>query len=177
MSTSTAKYRKTPKGLLTNMYNKQIYRCMKKDVQPPTYTLNQLHERFLNNYDYLKLHENWASNGHQYYDVPSIDRKNPELGYTLENIQIMTWRENREKGDKENAIRFTTAIVMNDMEGNFIKEYDSIKKASSELGISQGLISMCCQGKRKHTKGFVFKYRGDKFKKNPHLLTKEEEPT
>lgn len=171
---ATRKYRKTPKGVLTNLYHKQIERCLKKGKHLPTYTLKELHARFLNDEKYIKIFENWAANGFQYYDTPSIDRNNPELGYTMDNIQIMSWLENRAKGDQENAQRFTTAIVMMDRDGNELRQFESLKEASEELGISQGLISMCCQGKRNHTRGYVFKYRGDKFRKrnlyeNPEL--------
>ena len=158
-------YRKSPKGVLTNIYQKQKERSKKKGMHPPTYTLQEFHEMFLNDPKFIALYFNWINNGCQYYDKPSIDRKDPNRGYTHDNIQLLTWRENREKGDKENAQRFTTPIIMLDREGHKIREFESIKEAVAETGFSQGLIVMCCQGKRNHTGGYQFQYSGDRFRK------------
>lgn len=162
---ATQRYRLTPKGVLTNIYHKMIERSTKKNINPPDYSLREFHEMFLNHSEFNRIYTNWIACGCQYYDKPSIDRKNPDKGYTRDNIQIMTWRENRIKGDKENAQRFTTAIVMFDLNGNKIKDFESIKSAVIETKLSQGSIVMCCQNKRKSTGGYTFKYRGDKFKK------------
>lgn len=90
------------------------------------------------------------------------------MGYTSDNIQILTWEDNRLKGDRENS-RVTTPIVMH-KDGEKLAEFESIKAAVEITGFSQGNISMCCQGKRSHVGGYVFSYRGDKFRKHPHLL-------
>lgn len=163
---ATQKYRLTPKGILTNIYHKQIERCNKKNLPLPEYSLIELHEMFLKNSLYLELYDKWIMSGRQYYDKPSIDRKDPDKGYAKDNIQIMTWGENREKGDFENAVRFTTAIEMFDRDSNKIREFESIKEAVKETGLHQGLIVMVCQGKRNHTGGYIFRYRGDKFRKH-----------
>ena len=50
-------------------------------------------------------------------------------------------------------------------------------EASQATGIRQSGITSCCQGRYKHTHGYVFRYRGDKFRcrksnihDNPELL-------
>ena len=47
------------------------------------------------------------------------------------------------------------------LDGNIIKIWDAMTDIEKELGISTSKICMCCQGKRKTTKGFKFKYYGD----------------
>lgn len=49
-------------------------------------------------------------------------------------------------------------IYQFDMDGNFIKEWESITQASKELKISMGGIIDQIKGKHKHTHNFVFKY-------------------
>lgn len=44
------------------------------------------------------------------------------------------------------------------IDGIFVREWDSLTEAHIELGIDNSSISMCCKGKRKTAKGFVFKY-------------------
>lgn len=162
---NTAAYRKTPKGLLTNLYHKMKERNIKKGFGKLPFSLTEFHKLYIESDIYLLIFNNWAENGYAFYKRPSIDRKNPNMGYELNNIQMMTWEENRRKGDKENS-RHTTSVVMCDFDGNIIKEFESIKLAVEATGLSQGNIIMCCQGKRRHTGGYVFKYRGDKFRKN-----------
>lgn len=163
---ATQTYRKTPKGVLTNIYCKQVERSIRKGLPTPEYTLAEFHSLYLNDKTFLSIYNNWINGGCQYYDKPSFDRADPDKGYTKDNIQVMTWMENRVKGDRENAIRFTTAVVMFDVNGKKLMEFESIKKAVEYTGLNQGLITMVCQGKRKHTCGYIFRYRGDKFRKN-----------
>jgi hypothetical protein len=165
MKNSVDKYRKTPKGLLTNIYSKMKERSLKNNRPLPNFSLLELHNKFLNDKEYMYIFDEWANNGYLTSYKPSIDRINPDLPYTLDNIQIMTWKNNREKGDLENSRRITTAIVMYDLDGNKIKEFESIKEAIKETGLNLGNIIACCQGKRNHTGNYKFKYRGDKFRK------------
>ena len=163
-------YRHSPKGVLTNIYCKMKERSNLKSIQCPDYSLKEFHEMFLNNHSFLNIFKFWELRGYQYYDKPSIDRRDPDKGYTKDNIQIMTWGDNRRKGDRENAIRITTSVVMFNMDGDKTREFESTNEAVRITGFSQGLITACCQGKRNHTHGFKFKYRGDKFRNNPALL-------
>ena len=48
-------------------------------------------------------------------------------------------------------------ILQFDLNGNFIKEWESIKKAKDWLG--KGDIHSCCIGKQKTAGGFVWKYK------------------
>lgn len=52
------------------------------------------------------------------------------------------------------------AIFQLDKEtNNIIKEWTGAKEAAKELGISQGHITNCCQGKRKTAYGFKWRYK------------------
>ena len=53
-------------------------------------------------------------------------------------------------------------ILQFDLNGNFIKEYESITQASKELNIKLDYISSCCLGRRKTSKGYIFKFKNDK---------------
>lgn len=49
------------------------------------------------------------------------------------------------------------AIKQYDLQGNLIREWDTIKEAEQQLKIYQ--ISKCCRGKRKTAGGFIWKYK------------------
>ena len=50
-----------------------------------------------------------------------------------------------------------------DLQGNFIKTWDSAVIAEQELNLSSGGISACCRGKQKKAFGFIWKFA----QKNP----------
>ena len=63
-------------------------------------------------------------------------------------------------GERRESVSIQTKHVLQfDLEGNFIKEFESVKQACEETGASPSKISMVCSGQRKHTKGFVWKYK------------------
>lgn len=154
---ATRRYRRTVKGLLTNSYHKQIERCKKNGRELPSYSLRELQDKFLNNKQFLKIYDNWVKSGYKYYDKPSIDRIDNTKSYTLDNLQILSWRQNRRKGDIESS-HLTTQVIQCDMDGSTLAIYESIKEAVKRTGCHQGLISACCQGTRTHTGGYKWKY-------------------
>lgn len=48
-----------------------------------------------------------------------------------------------------------------DLEGNYMKTFESIKEAAKTVGCSDGEIVVCCQKKRKSTHGYQFRYEDD----------------
>lgn len=60
------------------------------------------------------------------------------------------------------ATKNNKPILQFDLNGNFIKEYESITQASKELNNSLNNISQCCLGRSRTSKGYVFKFKNDK---------------
>ncbi len=174
---TTQRFRKTPKGVLTNLYSKMGERNRKKGFGDLPFTLKELHDRYLRDTAYLKLFESWEASGFEKEKKPSFDRTNPTIGYSFQNMELKTWGENRAKADWEKSFVYTTPVVMCDKNGVEIREFGSTKEASKMTGIPQSGITACCQGLYKQTHGYIFRYRGDKFKfkkshihDNPELL-------
>lgn len=152
---TTRRYQKTLKGVLTMIYAGQRTRSriFQREL---SYTLKQLHEKFLNDKNYIKLHNDWVKSEYKYWKKPSIDRIDPEKGYNLKNIQMVTWKDNRRKGDKENTIRLGRKIIMCDLDGKELKRFNAIAEAQRETRIDN--ISIACQGKIKQSGGYIWKY-------------------
>lgn len=65
----------------------------------------------------------------------------------------------RKKYPNSHTLKQQHAVNQYDMDGNFIKRWDSIKEAANVLGIkARSNISMCCLGKYKHCKHFIWRY-------------------
>lgn len=110
-------------------------------------------EKFLNNNDFLKLHKIWVNSNCLYKLTPSIDRIDIKGDYNIENLQIITHSENAGK-DKEKL-----PILMYDLEGNFIKEWESKWEAHKTLGIPNGNLVKVCYGERKSAGGYIWKFK------------------
>lgn len=54
--------------------------------------------------------------------------------------------------------KMSRKVYQYDLNGNFIKEYRSVRLAASELGLNHSNISRCCNGIYRHTGGYIFKY-------------------
>ena len=55
--------------------------------------------------------------------------------------------------------RFKISVLQYDLEGNFIKEYESLAKAFEETGTTTSQISRVCKNKRKKANGFIWRYK------------------
>ena len=64
---------------------------------------------------------------------------------------------------------FTRCIKQYDLEGNLIKQHQSIASAAKEIGISKGAIQSVLLNKRKTAAGFIWKYLEDE---NPDFSEK-----
>jgi hypothetical protein len=118
-----------------------------------------------------KQFENWAvQNGFdKVYDKyikigkqnlrPSVDRINPLKGYFLNNMQIITQKENFDKGYKEMIITNGKPVLQISKDGKIIKQWNGAIEAYKKLGISDGNIWSVITGKRNSAGGYVWKLK------------------
>ena len=59
---------------------------------------------------------------------------------------------------KQIASKRNRKVVQFDIEGNRLNSFDTCKQAADFVGSSNGCISMCCNGIRQTSKGYVWKY-------------------
>jgi hypothetical protein len=125
--------------------------------------LPELHKRFLNDKKYLRIFKEWEKSNYQTQLKPSIDRIDCKKHYTMNNIHIMTWAENRYKQRFEFK-RIRARKVYQIMGNATINIYRSVSHVVKETGLHQGNISSCLHGKRKHCGGYKWQYE------NPELI-------
>ena len=160
MLKNTAKYRRTKKGILTNIYSHQ------KSRYRVDYTLKQLHGMFLRNHRFNRLYHEWVKSGYCKQLKPTIDRVYCKRHYTLRNIQCLTWAENRFKQRMELKLLRAKPVyrILND---KVVRTYKSVSHAVITTGLQQSGISMCLNGHRQYCGGFEWSYS------NPELIEKE----
>jgi len=81
---------------------------------------------------------------------------------SLNNIEWNTFKENNDHAKAFGLNKqLKHAVIQMNLNGEYIKEFDTIYKAEMELNISlsKSKIRNCCKGTRKTAYGFKWKYR------------------
>jgi hypothetical protein len=152
---NTQRYRHTPKGLITNLYNKL------KERNKVDFTREFLQE-FSQCKKFERLYSEWVKSNYNKQFKPSIDRISNKVHYTKNNIQWLTWSENRYKQNMERRSR--KGVVYQMIGDKIINKFKSQREAVIKTGISQGNMSEVLNGKRKTCGGYKFIFE------NPELI-------
>lgn len=157
-------YWRTEVGRISQIFAVQTSCSRQRNHPKPTYTRSELLAWAYSN-GLNTLWESWRNSGYQKELTPSVDRENPNVGYSLKNIRLVTWTENNEKAyeDRKNCIHITKQnrkIKQLSLDGKLIAEYGSISAAARATGIGRVPINSVCRGvKNTHTAGgFKWEY-------------------
>ncbi len=93
-------------------------------------------------------------------DKPSIDRKNSNKNYTLENCRFI---EQGMNSAERNQRISSKQVLQFDLQGNFITEFESVRQATNYLNKTcYSSIANCARGLVKSTYGYKWKYKNAK---------------
>ena len=159
------KYTKTKKGVISGIYRNQTRSSKQRNMDLPDYTNEQLQLWCLEQPIFHKLFKKWEKSNY-YKDLkPSVDRLDDYKPYTFDNVQLMTWLENKTKneeqvknGDKPHLVKPVVQLTKDD---ECIAEFYSISEAQRQTGINVSNIHNVCNGKYgfKTAGGFKWKFK------------------
>ena len=128
----------------------------------PDYTKSAFSNWLFSQPEFHRLYDLWVASGYLKMEKPSCDRKDDYAPYAFDNLQIITWQENDEKGksDRKNGInnKHSKAVIQFDLSGNLITKHYSGRYAERVTGINSANISACCLGKVKSAGGFKWSH-------------------
>ena len=104
----STKYNRSMKGIMNNIYRRQLKNSTKRGHTPPTYTKQQLIDYILTHPHIEALYNNYVDSKYNSDKIPSIDRIDSSKGYSMDNIQLCTWLDNKENNYKDMRSRHTT---------------------------------------------------------------------
>jgi len=156
------KYSRSKNGLIARTHKAQRERTAERKYPPVEYSLQELKDWCLKDPKFHLLYDDWVLSGFRLNKRPSLDRIDDYLGYSFSNIVLKTRKENIDRSyeDMKNGINTKTckAVIRIDESGNEV-EYYSIKNASRLNNVNYTGISKCCQGKRKISGGYLWRYK------------------
>lgn len=163
-------YRKTHKGEFKNWLTK-TYGRMKRDnkIKFKTdlpFSKSEFSDWVLSKNIFKLLNDYKNSNFDKNFN-PSIDRIDDYKGYSFDNIQLITWKENNDKGrkslkNKEQCSKmakekWSKKVIQKDLEGNIIAIFNSTHDINRILGFDSSLIARACR-LNKISKGYRWEY-------------------
>lgn len=160
------KYDKTEKGVIRVIYKAQKCNSKRRKLDFPSYSKNDFSVWLYDN-GFKLLYDNWVFSGYLKDLKPSVDRFNDYKPYSLDNIRLVVWKENREKQYDDILLGRSTSgerckpVVQYDSNGKFIAEYVSFSSAkringySMERSLNTGKIDK---------KGFKWSYKNEYIK-------------
>lgn len=161
-SVASLKRDRTIDGLIVKMYGQQVARSRVKGFDLPKYTAVELLEWAVKQDNFYEIYHKWVDSDYHKMLIPSVDRIDDYKGYTVDNIQLMTWEENKAKGhhDIKHGInnKQNTAVAQYGIDSVFIRDYFSIAEAARNTGAHVESISRCCNGAIKTSMGFKWEY-------------------
>jgi len=160
------KYTRTRKGLIASIYGSQKRSSINRNHPKPSYSLEILREWCFNQLNFESVYSDWVESDYKTSMIPSVDRKDDYVPYTLDNLlRVCTWEENKKRGleDRKNGInnKQSICVIQKSLDGEFIAEYWSLSQANRETGIHRGHISDYCKGinNYSHVGGFKWEFK------------------
>lgn len=147
-------FRRSPYGMISTMYSRQLERSINRGHQPPNYSREEFSDWMLEQPHLVELYDNWVISGYETNLVPSIDRLNESQGYSFDNIELVTWAVNntrRHINSRKKVYQFT-------IDNTFITSYTHALIASQHTKIHISAINKVCRGVRKTAGGYIWKY-------------------
>ena len=163
---SKDQYSTTKIGLLTQLYNSQRANSKLRGHSMPSYTRQELIDKYLHSRRFDLYYSKWEESGFVAYfsSKPSFDRINDSKPYSLDNIQLTTYKRNLLKEHLKYSLGTSnnttiSPVIKIGRDGTILTEYYSINEAERATGIKAANISKVCRELRDTAGGFKWKYK------------------
>lgn len=149
--------RKDINGLLYSMYQGQKGSSKQRGHTPPKYSLTEFKQWAFNKTNYKKLFKAYQESNFDSNLVPSVNRLDESVGYSLDNIEMLTWKDHRLKGKGSGH----KAVKQFYISGKYIKTFRSLSDAARELGSIKHVsyLSLICRSGGGVYQGFRWEFR------------------
>jgi len=161
--TGWKKYYRSEKGVIRTIYKSQTQNSKKRSQVKPSYSKKELSSWLYSN-GFKELYISWVNSGFKKDKKPSVDRIDDFKPYTMSNIKLGTWHENKQHQYQDIVNGVSTsglmckAVLQYSKNKDLVAKYVSQSEACRQTGISNASISACCRGKTKTAGGYYWVY-------------------
>ena len=166
MSRNKLDFRYTKRGTISRSLSGQRAISKRRGHSEPTYSFEELCEWAMSKPKFHILYDNWKRLDFQTNYRPSFDRKDDSIGYTMSNIQLMTWGENKAKADADqrsgklkNGVNPQKPILQFSKDMELLGEYVSTMDGERQTGVKACGINLAANGKRKYAGKCIWIYK------------------
>ncbi len=89
----------------------------------------------------------------------SQEKRAANTNYKARTVNTDYQARNTKTDYKTISKKLSKSISQYDLQGNFIRDWDSALQAEQELNLSSGGIGACCRGIQKKAFGFIWKFK------------------
>lgn len=146
-------YRRTLRGWLTLTYSHMHMSSKTRRHDCPNFTKEALWKWVVKQRGWKELFKDWKKSEFSKDHKPSVDRINNNIGYTLNNIRLTTWRRNSLTGY---AVR-RKPVVQESLTSDFIRLHPGLRAASRNSGVGYANIGRAVH-KKQTAGGFRWRY-------------------
>jgi hypothetical protein len=158
----SSRFKESKHGLLSTIYYQQVSSSKHRCHERPNYSREEFMMWAHENESFEHMYMDWVNSGYKTKLRPSADRLNNSKGYSLDNIQLVTWGENKKlayKMIREGIIKHRQKRVQGtDIDTDIPTEYSSVSEAYRQTGVHQSNISRCCSGELKRAGNYTWKF-------------------
>ncbi len=121
---------------------------------------------WLGTQSFEELFSNYLLSGESKDLVPSVDRIDDRYGYSFDNMQLLTWSDNRCKRREQEKLAIVTQngiwnrlVHQYTIDGIYIATYKTCRIAANTVDGNKDAISACAGGNRRHSAGYQWSYK------------------
>ncbi len=92
---------KTINGKLRTLYYDQLSKSKERGHPKPSYSFEDLRDFAYKQPLFFVLYWDWVAHDYNKWYAPSFDRINAKQPYSIDNLEVMTWQDNSDKGRSE----------------------------------------------------------------------------
>lgn len=138
--------------ILTSKKGKYLFVMLSKNGKYKTKSIHRL------------VAEAFIDNPNNYNCVNHIDGN--KYNNSINNLEWCSVSQNNIHAYRNGLNKRNKKVLQYDMNGNFVKEWNSVRQVGKELGISFTQIGACARGELKKAHNYIWKYEEDINDKN-----------
>lgn len=165
-------YTKSLKGLCKKIYFHQIRNCDARNHPRPTYTSKELEAWINSDSTRLQVYTAWVASAYDPELIPSVDRLDNNKSYSFDNIELVTWKENKDRARQDIKTKvLPNSGLLNDghrdvdyfsENGSYLGTFISLSEAARILNLDHRKISRACSTKHMWYANYFWAYTDER---------------